>query len=69
LVRTAPTGDRDLDQWIAQLGAALIVNGSYYSRDGEPDTPLVSDGSLLGPKDYSAKAGAFITSSSFAPSA
>ncbi|HEY2229512.1 MAG TPA: phosphodiester glycosidase family protein, partial [Xanthobacteraceae bacterium] len=51
---------------MGQLDAALVVNGSYYSRYGEPDTPLLSDGTQLGPKDYDAKAGAFIASSSFA---
>lgn len=61
-VRTAPHGDRDLDQWMAELGAALVVNGSYYARYGQPDTPVVSEGAMLGPKDYDAKAGAFVSS-------
>jgi hypothetical protein len=65
IVRNAPAGDKDLDRWMAQLGAALVVNGSYYSQYGEPDTPVVSDGTLLGPKDYDAKAGAFVTSTYF----
>jgi hypothetical protein len=65
LVRNAPAGDKNLDQWMVQLGAALVVNGSYFSRYGQPDTPLLSDGMLLGPKDYDAKAGAFVASSSF----
>jgi hypothetical protein len=64
VVRNSSAGDKDLDQWMTQLGAALVVNGSYYSRYGEPDTPLLSDGVLLGPKDYDAKAGALVTSSS-----
>jgi exopolysaccharide biosynthesis protein len=65
VVRNAPAGDKGLDQWMAQLGAALVVNGSYFSHSGKPDTPLVSDGTLLGPQDYDAKAGAFVASSSF----
>jgi hypothetical protein len=65
VVRNAPAGDKDLDQWMAQFGAALIVNGSYYAQHGEPDTPFLSDGMLLGPKDYDAKAGAFVASSAF----
>jgi exopolysaccharide biosynthesis protein len=64
-VRNAPASNKDLDQWMAQLGAALVVNGSYYSRQGLPDTPVLSEGTLLGPKDYDAKAGAFVASSSF----
>jgi hypothetical protein len=65
VVRNASAGDKDLDQWMAQLGAALVVNGSYYARHGEPDTPVLSDGTLLGPQDYDAKAGAFVASPTF----
>jgi len=65
VVRNAPAGDKGLDQWMSQLGAALVVNGSYFSRSGEPDTPFLSDGVLLGPKDYDAKAGAFVASPNF----
>lgn len=64
-VRNAPDGDKDLDKWMAHLGAALVVNGSYYAVDGSPDTPLVSNGVSLGPRDYDAKAGAFVTGTSF----
>lgn len=63
--KTAPAGDKDLDQWMAELGAALVVNGSYYSTYGEPDTPFLSDGARLGPKVYDAQAGAFVSSASF----
>jgi hypothetical protein len=65
VVRNASAGDKDLDQWMAEIGAALLVNGSYYSPYGEPDTPFLSDGHLLGPKSYEAKAGAFVSSPSF----
>ena len=60
VLRNAPAGDRDLDDWMAQLGAVLVVNGPYFTRSGEPDTPLLSDGQALGPRDYDAKAGAFV---------
>lgn len=66
VVRNASLGDKDLGQWMTQLGAALVVNGSYFSRYGEPDTPFLSEGVLLGPKKYDAKAGAFAASSSSA---
>ena len=64
-VRNASAGDKDLDQWMAELGAALVINGSYYSRYGTPVTPLVSRGTLLGPEHYDAKAGAFVASAAF----
>jgi hypothetical protein len=65
VVLNSSDGDKDLDQWMGQLGAALVVNGSYYARDGKPDTPLISDGVLLGPPRYIAKGGAFVASPSF----
>jgi phosphodiester glycosidase len=65
VVRNASAGDKGLDQWMTDLGAALVVNGSYFSHYGEPDTPLVSDGVVLGPKTYEAKAGAFVSNASF----
>jgi hypothetical protein len=64
-VRNAAAGDKNLDTWIRQLGAALVINGSYYSRYGTPVTPLVSAGTRLGPSQYDAKAGAFVASADF----
>ena len=61
-VRNAPAGDRDLDAWMAELGAALVINGSYFSRSGEPATPLVSAGVRRGPRHYVANHGAFVAS-------
>ena len=65
VVRNASDGDKGLDQWMSQLGAALVVNGSYYARNGTPDTPFISDGVQLGPRSYDARAGAFVASPSF----
>jgi hypothetical protein len=61
-IRNASAGDKDLDEWMTELGAALVINGSYYSRYGAPDTPLLTAGTLLGLRDYDAKAGAFVAS-------
>jgi phosphodiester glycosidase len=62
-VRNAPAGNRDLDGWMHELGAALVINGSYFARDGTPDTPVVSAGARLGPRHYIANHGAFVASS------
>ena len=62
IVRTAPAGIRALDEWMQALGAALVMNGSYFARDAQPDTPLVSAGATMGPRDYQAKHGAFVAS-------
>jgi uncharacterized protein YigE (DUF2233 family) len=64
-IRNASDGDKDLEQWMAHLGAALVVNGSYYALDGRPDTPFVSNGVRMGPRDYDATAGAFVARSDF----
>lgn len=62
VVRNAPAGDRDADEWLRQLGAALVINGSYYSPRGTPATPFLSAGVLSGPRDYDARHGAFVAS-------
>jgi hypothetical protein len=65
-VRNEPSGKFDLNAWMTRLGAAVVINGSYYSRDGMPATPVISAGALLGPADYDARAGAFVASAAFA---
>jgi hypothetical protein len=59
-VENDPSGSRNLDDWMTKTGAALVVNGSYYSRTGEPSTPVVSNGKLIGPSQYDSKHGAFV---------
>ncbi|MES9541937.1 phosphodiester glycosidase family protein [Actinomadura sp. NPDC000600] len=59
-VLSRPAGDREVGDWMEATGAALVVNGSYYARDGSPDTPVVSDGRRLGPSSYQARHGAFL---------
>jgi hypothetical protein len=61
-VRNDPSGSRELGDWMRELKPALVVNGSYYARDGTPDTPLKSNGVLLGPSAYTATHGAFVSS-------
>jgi hypothetical protein len=65
VVRNDSDGDRGLDQWMKKLGAALVVNGSYFGSYGTPALPFLSNGSPLGPKNYDAKAGAFVASPTF----
>ena len=64
-VHVAHAGNVGLDQWMSQLHPALLVNGSYSGQDGRPATPVLSDGSLLGPQNYDARAGTFVSSSGF----
>lgn len=64
-VLTAHKGDVGLDQWMSQIRPVLVVNGSYSGRDGWPATPVLSKGGFLGPQTYEARAGAFISSSTF----
>jgi len=62
-VHSAPAGNHDLDTWMRELRAVLVVNGSYYGRlKGEPDTPLISNGVSMGPAEYEALHGAFVAS-------
>jgi len=65
-VRTAPASNKGPDAWMADLGAMLVINGSYYSKTGAPDTPLIEAGLRTGPSDYEAKHGAFVASRAMA---
>jgi hypothetical protein len=64
-VATRASRDRDALDWMQHLGAVLIINGSYFAKDGSPATPLVSARVLAGPADYVAKHGAFVVSAAF----
>jgi phosphodiester glycosidase len=59
------SGDRDSFDWMRELGAVLVINGSYFTRYGTPATPLVSARVPSGPADYDATHGAFVASASF----
>src|SRR5664279_5032984 len=65
-VRNRASGDRDLQGWMHVLGAVLVINGSYFSNHGTPDTPFLSAGLRAGPETYDATHGAFIASNSAA---
>ncbi len=65
-VKTDASGSHDLRGWMAETGAALVVNGSYYAPNKQPVTPLLSDGKLTAPKRYVTRNGAFVASSKFA---
>ncbi|MEM6850856.1 MAG: phosphodiester glycosidase family protein [Pseudomonadota bacterium] len=59
-VRNDLRGRKGLDRWMRETGAAAIINGGYYDRQGLPATPSVIDGAALGPKAYEANHGAFV---------
>ncbi len=63
-VHAAPDAARELGDWMTVTGAVLIINGSYFARDGQPATPVVSRGQPMGPKAYGTKHGAFVVGSS-----
>jgi Phosphodiester glycosidase len=58
-----PSGEKHLEEWMRDTGAELIVNASYYDRNGKPATPVVDQGVLSGPPDYQSQHGAFIVKS------
>jgi hypothetical protein len=65
-VHNRPAGDREPSDWLQALGAVFVINGSYFSRTGTPDTPFKSQGIPLGPDDYDARHGAFVASAASA---
>lgn len=63
-LKNRPAGDKNLHGWMKSLGAALVINGSYFSSHGTPDTPFVSAGRRSGPAVYDATHGAFVATKS-----
>lgn len=63
-VHTSHDGGRDLASWMQVTGAVLVVNGSYFDRQGFPSTPIVSRGRAMGPTAYGTKHGAFVVTPS-----
>lgn len=63
-VHASHDGGRDLASWMQVTGAVLIVNGSYFDRQGFPATPIVSRGRAMGPSAYGTKHGAFVVTAS-----
>jgi hypothetical protein len=60
-VHNTTSNFKDIDSWEKALPkAALIVNGSYFGKRGEADTPFISEGAFIGRKPYDAQAGAFV---------
>jgi hypothetical protein len=64
-LRNEPAGDHDLSAWMDQLHAVVVINGSYFGRQGTPDTPFLSGGVQIGPAVYDAQHGAFVVSDHF----
>jgi hypothetical protein len=61
VLRNDPAG-HSLGDWMGKLGAVMVINGGFFFRDRTPATPMVSDGTPLGPTTYDARHGAFVAS-------
>jgi hypothetical protein len=51
---------RTAEDWQRELGAVVVINGSYFEPDGTPSTPLRINNQLLGPRDYISAHGALV---------
>jgi hypothetical protein len=54
------SASRTAEDWQRELGAAVIVNGSYFEPDHSPSTPLQIDHELIGPPGYVSTHGALV---------
>ncbi|MFN0245542.1 MAG: phosphodiester glycosidase family protein [Kofleriaceae bacterium] len=54
------SGSRPIDVWQRELGAAVVINGSYFEPDHSPSTPLRIAGAPVGPTDYTSTHGALV---------
>lgn len=52
---------RTVEAWRERLGAAVVVNGSFYGMDLQPQTPVRSGGRRLGPAGYRSRHGVFVS--------
>jgi hypothetical protein len=59
-----PSGKNHLEDWMRETNAELIVNASYYDREGKPATPVVDNGLMSGPPMYESQHGAFVVKAS-----
>jgi len=55
-----PTASRPVEAWQRELGADVVINGSYYEPDHRPSTPLRIAGETIGPAPYTSSHGALV---------
>jgi hypothetical protein len=52
---------KSIADWQKELGAAVVINSSFYQNDPvAPTTPILSGGKALGPENYRSSHGAFL---------
>ncbi len=54
------TATRTAEDWQRELGAAVVVSGTYFGQDHAPLTPLRLSGKPVGPAAYQSIHGAFV---------
>lgn len=63
-LHNAPAG-RPMSDWLAGLGAVMVINGGFFLADGTPAAPMISNGTPSGPRSYNARHGAFVATADF----
>lgn len=51
---------RLIEDWQRELDAIALINGSFFSLDRTPETPIKSAGSYFGPEEYDSTHGAVV---------
>jgi hypothetical protein len=60
VLQNRASGDRDLAGWMSASKPVVLINGSYFSPGGQPDTPFLSEGRLISVRNDPAAQGAFV---------
>ncbi len=60
-LRNEAAGDRNLAGWMRALKPVVLINGSYFSPRGQPDTPLLTVGVLVSRRNNPPAQGAFVS--------
>ncbi len=59
-VHYSPKSPKRVEDWQRSLDAVAIINGSFYLPNRSPETPIKSQGSFFGPKEYVSQHGAIV---------
>jgi hypothetical protein len=61
ILQNRASGDRDLAGWTRALKPVVLINGSYFSPGGRPDTPFLSSGALVSTRNDPPAQGVFVS--------
>ncbi|PZP39035.1 MAG: hypothetical protein DI585_05480 [Pseudomonas fluorescens] len=65
-VLTNTSGTTDLNSWMTTHKPLMVINASFFGKNGTPTTPILSNGQYHGPTAYKGDHGAFVANATTA---